>query len=229
MGFGAAPPYTPECRSWSGAAHLEIQVHYPAQAHAERRQARGEHVGVADHGGVGLETRGLRGNVGFDVLAAHLLFALDEELHVYGQAARGLQEALDSLDRDVDLPLVVGRSAGEDIFTANIGLEGRRLPLLERIGRLHVIVAVEQQRGLSRGSQPLRIDQRVAFTLDQFGVLQARAAQFTQGELGRPANVRLVLGKSADTRDSQKGLEPFEKGVAVLLVVVHTSSSYAGG
>ena len=69
------------------ALHVHFAVDDAAQAHADGGQFGREHLGVADHGGVRLQPRRLRCHVRFDVLAAGLLFAFDQELHVHRQAA----------------------------------------------------------------------------------------------------------------------------------------------
>ena len=60
------------------------------------------------------------------------------------------QQSLHRLDLDVDLALVVAGAAGIDVVAANFRLERRRLPFVQRIGRLHVVMAVEQDRRLAR-------------------------------------------------------------------------------
>ena len=103
------------------------------------------------------------------MLAAGLLLAFEQEFHVNGQLAGGLQQAFHGLDLNVDLPLVVAGAAREDIVAAHFRLERRRFPFVERIGRLHVVVAVEQDRGFSRRAEPFRVDQRIAVAFDQLG------------------------------------------------------------
>ena len=121
------------------------------------------------------EARRLGLHVGFDVLAAGLLLAFEQELHVDRQFAGGLQQAFDGLDLDVDLALVVAGAAGVDVVAADLGLEGRRVPLVQRIGRLHVVVAVEEDRGLAGRAEPLGVDQRIALAFDQFGQVMPAA------------------------------------------------------
>ena len=158
------------------------------------------------------------------MLAAGLLFAFEQELHVDRQLAGGLQQALHGLDLDVDLALVVAGAARENVVAADLRLEGRRFPLVQRIGRLHVVVAVEQDGGLARRAQPFRIDQRIAFAFDQLGGGHPRRAQFVQGEFGGAPDIGLVFRERADARNAQEGLQPLQKIGLVLLVVVHDGS-----
>ena len=104
----------------------------------------------------------------FQVLAADLLFALDHELELQRQLAGGLDPGLGAFDVREHLPLVVGRAAGVEVAVADRRLEGRRDPLVERIGRLHVVVAVDQHRRRAGHRRRLGIDDRMAGRLDQF-------------------------------------------------------------
>ena len=124
----------------------------------------------------------------------------------------------------IDLALVVAGAAREDVVAADLRLEGRRLPLVQRVGRLHVVVAVEKDGGLARRAQPFGVDQRIAVAFDQLGGGHPRRAQLVQGELGGAPDVGLVLGQRADAGNAQEGLQAFQEVGLVLLVVVHDGS-----
>ena len=158
------------------AFHHQLAIDDAAQTDADGGQLRREHLGIANHRGVAFQARGLAGDVGFDVLAAHFFFALDQELHVDRQPPVLLQQAFHGFDQDVGLPFVVGRSARIDVVVANVGLKRRRLPFVQRIGRLHIVMPVEQHGRLARRAQPFGVHQRIAFAFDQLRLLQARRA-----------------------------------------------------
>ena len=86
----------------------------------------------------------------FEVLAADFLFAFDQELQVQRQLAGGLDPGLGALDVREHLPLVVGRAAGVEVAVAHGRLERGRDPFVQRVGRLHVVVAVDQHRRAHR-------------------------------------------------------------------------------
>ncbi len=153
----------------TGAFDEQLGIHHAAQTHADGGQLRREHFGIADHRGIGFQARGPGLDVLFDVLAAGFLFAFEQKLYVHGQFASGLQQAFDGLDLDVHLAFIVDRAAGEDVVAANGGLERRRFPFVQRIGRLHIVVSVKEDGGLAGGREPLRVDKRIAIALDQFG------------------------------------------------------------
>ena len=110
-------------------------------------------------------------------LAVGFLFALYQELDVDRQRAVHLQMALERLDHQPCLTFVVDRSAGVDVVVADLRLERRRQPLIERIGWLDVVVPVDDQRRLSRRVEPLGVDDRSAVAADHVAVQQGRSAE----------------------------------------------------
>ncbi len=83
--------------------------------------------------------------------------------HIEGQAAVvGGEQRFQRLDVHVHLALVVDSAAGVKVAVALGRFKGRRDPLIERIGRLHVIVAIGEAGGLALGVQPVGVDQRMS-------------------------------------------------------------------
>ena len=70
------------------AFHHQLAVNDAAQSHADGGQLRREHLGIANHGSVGLQARRFTRHVGFDVLAAYFFLALDQKLDVNRQLVR---------------------------------------------------------------------------------------------------------------------------------------------
>ena len=81
-----------------------------------------------------------------EIGGADFLLALEDDADVDRQAAVLLQVRFDGLEVHEDLALVVGGAARVDLAVADRRLERRRLPQLDRIDRLHVVVAVEEDR-----------------------------------------------------------------------------------
>ena len=102
------------------------------------------------------------------MLAADLFFALDQETYVDGQPIFRSEPGFNALDVRERLAFVVGRTAGVDVAIASRGLEGRGLPKIERIGGLHVVVAVYQDGWRAGGTKPLGQYDRVARRFDLF-------------------------------------------------------------
>ncbi len=114
------------------------------------------------------------------------------------------------------LALVVHRAAGVDVAVAFGGLEGRREPLVQRIGRLHVVVPINQHRGLARGVQPVGIDQRVARGLNQPHVLHADALQLRRQHLGGLRQSPLCSGSVEIEGIRSRSFSSFKKAGVVL-------------
>ena len=135
--------------------------------------------------------------------ASDLLLALDEELEVERQAPGLLHVRLDRLDVHEDLALVVRRAARVDLAVAHRRLERRRRPEIQRIDRLHVVVAVEEDRRLPRCVEPVAVDHRMAGRVDQLHVAHPGAGERVGRPLRRAPHVGGMLGKRADARDRQ--------------------------
>src|SRR5207302_9989967 len=60
------------------------------------------------------------------------------------------------------LPFVVNGSAREDLAVSHGRLERRRRPQLERLGRLHVVVAVDENGGRALRLSPFADDDRMS-------------------------------------------------------------------
>src|SRR5206468_12597126 len=99
---------------------------------------------------------------GLEATAADLLLPLEEELHVERQGATRREERFRDRDGDEHRPLVVGDAAPVEATVTLLRRERLALPALDRIGRLHVVVAVHQERGRGCRAQPLAVDDRVA-------------------------------------------------------------------
>jgi hypothetical protein len=138
-----------------------------------------------------------------EVLAPHLLLALGEHDHVHRQRARPSQVRLERLHVQEELPLVVHRAARVDAPVAHGGLERGRVPQLERLGRLHVVVAVDEQRRRARRPAPLAEHDRVPGVSWTSASRPARAERVAQ-PLGAAARVGVVLGARAHARDAEE-------------------------
>ena len=138
-----------------------------------------------------------------------------KNLMLSGSAPPLLQVRLDRLDVHEHLALVVGGAAGVDLAVADGGLEGRAGPQVHRIDRLHVVVAVEEDRRLARRVQPVAVDHGVARRLNQLDVLQSRGAQRVGRPLRRLAHVLGVLGQRRDAGNGQVLLQLLDVAIAI--------------
>ena len=213
------------------AGDLDLHVGQPLQAVNQGRLARGEERAVGDHHAVaGQALAAVLPDVAIDGVAAGFLLALDQELDVDRQPAALGKRRRHSLDVGVGLPLVVGGAARHQLVALDRRLEGRMPPELDRVDRLHVVVAVEQHGGLAGGAQPFAIDQRMPRGLDALGG-QAGGPQLVEHELAGPPDVARVVRVGRDRGDAQEVLElleidlllGFHPGQHVTRVVRHRS------
>ncbi len=150
-----------------------------------------------------------------EVDAADFFLSLDEEPDVERQAAGLLHVGLDRLDVHEHLALVVGRAARVNLAVAHGCLKRRRRPEIQRIDRLHVVMAVEENRRLARRIEPVAVDDGIARGVDQADVLHPGRGQRVGGPLRRAPHVALVLRQRADARDGEVLLEFLDVSIAV--------------
>ena len=152
----------------------------------------------------------------FDALAADFLFALKHHANIDRQlAAAGLEQRLEGLHLHPELALVVDRAARVDVLialgwaplqscfaacclspltaTGVLVDERRRLPLVQRLGRLHIEVRIAQRSRLAGGMQPVGVNQRMSLGGDDLDILEADALQIGSDHLGGLADISFVL------------------------------------
>ena len=170
-------------------AQGDLGIGQPAHRRHRAGQVRGGHAGVADHDDVAVEpVPPLAEQVG-EVRRAGLLLTLDDQLDGdrRGVPAGGGQVRADAEQVEGDVALVVDGAAGVQLGTVGAlddrRLERRVLPQLQRVDRLHVVVAVDQRdRGALVGGRPLGEDRRRARGRPDLDGREAGAAQ----RLGQP-------------------------------------------
>ena len=140
-------------------------------------------------------------------------------LTIDGERAVDRVEGFHGFDVGIHLAFVVGRSARVEIAVALGGLERRRLPEFERVGRLDVEMAVAEDGRLAGRVQPVGVDQRMALGFDQFDVLEAGGQQMVDDEFGGAVGGLVILGKRGDAGDAQEVLQLFEEPGLVLFYV----------
>ena len=205
-----------------GPLHVELEVGQPLQAVGDGRHARGELAGVGDDGVVAGQPVGVLGHVGLEVDPADLFLTLDQELDVDGERPGRLEPGLGRLQVGEHLALVVGGAAGVEVAVANRRLERRREPGLQRLGRLHVVVAVDQQGRFARRTEPFGVDDGVPLGGDQLG-FQPHRRQVVADEVGRSPSVGVVIRLGADAGNPDQVLELlFEVGPMLLEIGVHS-------
>jgi len=77
---------------------------------------------------------------------ADFLLALDQKVDFYRQRALGRQPGLNRLKPQHQVAFVVGHAACKQLPIAWRWIESRRDPTIQRLGRLDIVVIVDQQR-----------------------------------------------------------------------------------
>ena len=133
------------------------------------------------------------------------------------------------------LPLVVVRTAGADAALLDDGLEGIGAPLLARIDRHHVVMAVHQYRTRLRIDDLLGIDHRIALGGHHLGPIGSRLDELRGQKLRTALHVGPMLGLGADRRDAQQIEQLADEAILIRLYImfylIHKSilfSEYVG-
>ena len=189
-----------------GAGEPDLFVHQATQRGRDRGRLCVPHAGIAHESEVAFELCGMLAHEAEQVFRTALLFAFDHHGNVERELAGDRLEGAASLDKGHGLAFVVASAAGDDDFSSAVEgldarLERRRLPQIERIDRLHIVMAVEQHaRRLAVSliigfavaaltSRRLADDDRMSFRRTH-ARFQAEAAQIRRDVFRRSAAVR---------------------------------------
>ncbi len=203
-----------------GAGDLDLLIDQPAQRGGDRRRVGVPHGGIADQREVELELVGIVAHEFEQVLRAALLFALDHGGDLQRQLAGDRLEGAAGLDEGHGLAFVVaGPARDDDLAPAgerlDARLERRRLPQIERIDRLHVVMAVEQhaRAGCAVGFAD---DDRMTLGRTHAGRKPDRC-EVGCDMLGGGAALRLVGRVGRDRGDAQQREQPLDALVDILV------------
>jgi len=82
-----------------------------------------------------------------EAVAADFLFAFNDERNVTGQYSAGLEISFDGLEVRQILAFIIASTPGKQSASVDAGREGWRVPKLEGLGGLHIIVAIDDEVG----------------------------------------------------------------------------------
>ena len=190
--------------------HREVEVADAAQADLDRRHVPAKHHPVEDD-------RRVRPTLVLleplhDRVAAGLLLPVTREAHVHRQLA-GSRQRLARFEEHEQVRLVVGHAARVEPAVALGQLERRRLPELERVGRLHVEVRIDEdrRRRLWRARRAHLTDHEwAAVPVDDPGLAAGLADPVDHPLRGAP-DVGAVRRIGADGRDRDQLREPCDE------------------
>src|SRR5690606_9346706 len=128
---------------------------------------------------------------------ADLLLTFCEQHDVHRQATVGLQMSLDRLHMEKELTLVVDRAARVDAPVADLRLECGTRPEVQRLGRLDIIVAIDQNGWrVGSGAAPLTDKNRMTRRLVELR-LETGVLHLLHQPFGRLPRVTVVLAPRA--------------------------------
>ena len=168
-------------------------------------------VGEDEH--VGSEVIGVLGQEGEQVRGAHLFLSFDQQFHVAGKRAGGVEARLDHRSVRDRARLVVGTAPAVEAAVVCRGLERVRLPAVLVPGRLHVVVRIEEDRRHVVSPAPRRVgplgDHR-RWAARNGGLahrLEPARLEVRRRRVGRVLHVGMAVGVGADARDAHEILE----------------------
>ena len=173
----------------------------PAKTVGDRRLPLGILAAVADHDTITGQTIAKIGQHPLQVRAAHLLFALDQKLHLQRQRLAGSQPIADALNVRQHLALVVRRAAGVEIAVADGRLEGPADPLVQRFDGLDVIVSINHNDRGSVDFGGFRVHHRMPLGRQDLD-WKYRPIELVGQPTGGLLNVDATGSVAADTWDS---------------------------
>jgi hypothetical protein len=144
-------------------------------------------------------------------LRAEFFFAFDQETKIDRRPAG----RLDRLQQAEHLSLVVGRAARVQPAIADRRLERRRGPLVERIGRLDVVMTVDEQRRRPRHVGPRAPDDGMRLAAEEFDVPASEPPQLGGHPLRGGAAVGIVSGQRRNGRNAEELTQLTQQSFAI--------------
>ena len=185
------------------AMQLELHGDNAAQPVSERRGVAGDHPGIGNGNDVRLEFVPVFHEERLQVVAAAFFFAFHQKDHVYGQIVLFLKRLFHPEDVRKNLPFVVRRTPSENQPITHVRLEGRGGPLVERVHRLHIVMAVDEDRAASRLGLVSGHHHRM--TASRIGLrLQAHAGEFFGQPFGAGRHMQRVVNIGRDALKAKK-------------------------
>src|SRR5207248_946470 len=118
-----------------------------------------------------------------------------------------LLKRLQRLQMNVDLAFVGGGPAAKEIAIANCGFKRGRGPKLERLGRLHVVVSIEEDCRLPGSSQRFRINQGVQVGRNHLNRFKSGVPQVISNPASAAFDIRFMFALGADAGNVKELIE----------------------
>ena len=188
VGVGGGPAKFARVKVRSRRPDGDLGVAEPAQGRVDGGPA-GRDIGhVGDEDDIGAGPLGLPSQQLEQDAAAVLFLPFDQEAEVDGRPAAGL----DCFEETEHLSLVIRRAARKQLAVPHRRIERWRRPLVERLGRLDVIVPVDQERRRTGHVRTHAPDHRVRAAGEELHLARAEPAQLVRDPLRRGPTVGVV-------------------------------------
>src|SRR6516162_6148561 len=129
-----------------GAAQPNFKTKDSAQTVGEGWNAGRHHAGIRNGDNVRLQSGPVFSEKTLQVWASYLFLSLNENDQIQRQIVVFREDRFDPKNMRKDLSFVVGRSPGKNLSLFNNRLERWRMPEIQGIRRLHVVVSVNEKR-----------------------------------------------------------------------------------
>ncbi len=215
------PPVAARMQVMLRSGDLYLQVDQPPQSIDDTRQIFGKDPRIRDECQVSGKQVPMRSDERFETRTPGLLLPFEQAFDIHWRCARRHVIGLGNLHMDIKLSLVIRSTAREQILPTYRWLKGLRLPLIQRIHRLHIIMPIDQNRERRRArGQPLGVDHGMALGRHHLGTRKPGSSQAITEPGCRSLHVRLMLSLGTYAGDTQKLHELFQEPLTMLLYVV---------
>src|SRR5215208_6509775 len=126
------------------ARHVYFKISQTAQPVGNGWHAHAHHAFIRIEGHICLEPVGMFFQKRLEMFGTNFLLALEQELYIDWKVAPTLHERFDRGKGCEYLSFHVGGAAPEQQVTAHLWLKGSRFPQIQWIGRLDVIMSIDQ-------------------------------------------------------------------------------------
>ena len=118
-----------------------------------------------------------------------------------------LHQRFERLHFHPKLALVVDRAARVNVVVALRRFKRRRVPFVDRIGRLNVVMGIHQDGGLARRMQPVGIKQRMTLGGYDLDVFHSDAAQLVGHKFCCLLHVAFMFFEGANAGNAEESFE----------------------
>ena len=191
--------------------HDKLQARDAAQAVGEGAGARRDHASVGNGHDIAFQLVRVLLEEGFQIRAADLFFTFDEKDDVHRQIGVRGDGFAQTLQMSHELAFVVRRAAAVNAAIADRGIESGRFPLVERLGGLHVVVAVNQNGAATGLMLVFGQHDRMARRFAQLGG-ESDAAELADEPFRAGAHIGTLGGVRGDRGKTQAGEQIVESG-----------------